>query len=120
MCIFISLLFQNIIKETVLKENKRKADDNDVLLQNATKRFATKSTTTTITHSWAVKLDRMDPQQRILCEKFVCETFCLKTDGNTAPKFSANLCTMQAKYLAAAVQHLLTNAIISLSDSETS
>lgn len=43
------------------------------MLEIATKRFASKekNKSTAITDSWAVKLERMNPQQRILCEKFV-------------------------------------------------
>ncbi|XP_017483403.1 PREDICTED: uncharacterized protein LOC108372264 [Rhagoletis zephyria] len=64
---------KNLLREAVSKASKRKLDATEALVEIASKRFAGKenSTSTAITNSWAVKLDRMATEQRILCEKFV-------------------------------------------------
>ncbi|XP_054747168.1 uncharacterized protein LOC129252984 [Anastrepha obliqua] len=64
---------KNLLTATRRKEAKRKPDAAEALVEIATKRFSSKdrNKTTVITDSWAVKLERMAPNQRILCEKFV-------------------------------------------------
>ncbi|XP_053953829.1 uncharacterized protein LOC128860368 [Anastrepha ludens] len=64
---------KNLLTATIKKEAKRKPDAAEALVEIATKRFSSKdrNKTTIITDSWAVKLERMAPHQRILCEKFV-------------------------------------------------
>ncbi|XP_067627004.1 uncharacterized protein [Eurosta solidaginis] len=64
-----------LLKRTLEKAAKRKPDAAETLVEIASKRVGPKekSYSEAITYLWAVKLDRMTPQQRILCEKFVAD-----------------------------------------------